>query len=277
MVSVLLLLLACGSCGQPATPPPAAAPALKPRVVDPNLPAAPSTEILGLSIGKSTDAEIQAWIAERSLPCKTEPSPRRTTQRYTCDGDLSIKLLEGREIRGKFTSLLLVRGDTTPLSHLSTARKYSLPEDAAKDYSSSVALLSTRLGTPTRSAAVNPEKLSSPLMHYSSLWSFKDLEVALTMSRLGGQVVSVTERWDQPGVELAQGDRVQVLDRSKCKDPFCFDQPGMAPPGMKDPFGFDERAKKRREEEAKAAAEAAGVPAEGTSSAPPAEPPAPQK
>ena len=275
MLSLLLFLLACGSCGQPPSPPPADAPTLKPRPVDPNLPAAPTTEILGLSIGKSTDTEILAWIAERSLPCKSEASPRRTTQRYVCEGDFSTKLLEGREIRGKFTSLLMVRGDSTPLSHLSTARKYSLPEDAAKDYSSTLALLTTRLGSPTRSAAVNPEKLNSPLMHYSSQWTFKDLEVALTMSKLGSQVVSVTERWDQPGVELAQGDRVQVLDRSKCKDPFCFDQPGMAPPGMKDPFGFDERAKKRREEEAKAAAEGAAAPAEGTGAAP--APEAPQK
>lgn len=266
----LLLLLGCSGCSQEvAAPAPSTAPTLKAPPRDPNLKPSPSLDFYGLSIGKSTDADILAWLQSHQLQiganaapaapaaapaspaasienalgipgivCRQAPSVRRTTYRYTCDGDLPVSLLPDRQIRGKLTELLLVRGDTLPLSHASTIRKYSIPDDAANDYSTAVDAITKVLGAPSRSTVADVSKMMGPLVHFASTWKFSDLDVSLTLIRAGGSYYSVSERWDQPGVELAQEARPSKKP-AKGRDPFGFDEPGAAPPGMHDPFGHD--------------------------------------
>lgn len=256
-MSVLLLLLsACSGCspyacyGSPAPEKPPATLNVPPP--DPTLKPAPTRNFYGLTLGESGEPQIRAWLAERKLTCRETPSVRRTTFRYECGEGLTPALLPDRKIAGQLSSLLLVRVDSPEagsasnlLSHASSLRRYSLPERAAEDYDAAVSVLTSTFGAPKRGAPVDLTKLSGPLVRYATLWSFSDLQVTLTLMRMGGDYWSVSERWDQPGIELAQPERAPQLppgfDRSKCKDPFCFDQPGMAPPGMRDPFGFDKK------------------------------------
>jgi len=287
-----LLLLGCSGCSQEvAAPAPSTSPTLKAPPRDPNLKPSPSLDFYGLSIGKSTDVDILAWLQSHQLQigasaaaatppavpapavpapavpapaapasaaatpttpaagienalgipgivCRQAPSVRRTTYRYTCDGDLPVNLLPDRQIRGKLTELLLVRGDTLPLSHASTIRKYSIPDDAANDYSTAIDAITKVLGAPSRSTVADVSKMMGPLVHFASTWKFSDLDVSLTLIRAGGSYYSVSERWDQPGVELAQEARPSKKP-AKGRDPFGFDEPGAAPPGMRDPFGHD--------------------------------------
>jgi hypothetical protein len=225
---------ACTSCmGCPATNPQGSAPTatLNPAPRPPDLKPAPSKDFLGLTLGGTQDAEITAWLATHNLNCPASPSPRRTTQRYECKTDLPVALLPGRIIQGKLTSLLLVRGDSTPLSHASAGRQYSLPEDAAKDYESTVATISASLGEPYKKTVIDPEKLKSPLLHYSTTWKFTDLDVSVTLLKAGGNFYSMEERWDVPGVEMEQQARPS-------KNPH---NPHGTSTGGKDPFGFDQQ------------------------------------
>lgn len=255
-VLLLLLLTACSGCspyacsGAPPAPTAEPAPTLNIPPPDPNLKPAPTLDFMGLTIGASDAAQIEAWLTARSLTCRQTPSVRRTTFRYECGDGLTPALLPDRKISGQLSSLLLVRSDAPdaaarPLTHASTIRRYSLPERAAEDYEAAVTALTAAFGPPARTSAIDRAKLSAPLVRYASLWSFKDLQISLNLMRMGGTYWSVSERWDQPGVELSQPARTPAtppgFDRSKCKDPFCFDQPGMAPPGLTDPFGHDKK------------------------------------
>lgn len=194
----LLLLLACARCRE--------APVVATVPVDG--PAAPSREAFGLRLGVATDPEVRAWLSAQGLTdCRAEPSVRRTTYRYTCEGRLPPGLLAPRKVQGPLTQVLVVRPDDGAVSHVSTLRKYDLPGAAADDYASAVAVVTAALGAPTRAATVDASKLQNPVVHYASEWRYPDLQVRLVLMRLSGDYWSISETWDVPGSELAEQAR----------------------------------------------------------------------
>lgn len=194
------LLIACSSPApsSPAAPGLAAAPGGIP---------APSVDVYGLAMGAATAGEIEAWLSARKLSCTQGPSVRRTTFRYDCAGDLPVDTLPGPR-RGRLTNLLVVRGDTTPMSHLSTIRKYSLPADAVADYAEALAALTGRLGAPTR-AATTPDasQLDGVAAHWATSWAFTNLAVRLVLLKAGSATITLSETWDLPGAEEHEDTR----------------------------------------------------------------------
>lgn len=201
------LLLACARCREAPTPP-AAAPPPAARVAEAPTALAPSREAFGLGLGSADDAAVRAWLSTNGLAhCTAEPSVRRTTFRYTCEGELPATVLGARKVQGRLTQVLVVRPDGGPVSHVSTLRKYSIPEAAADDYASAVAVVSAALGAPTRGATVDLAKLAGPVVHYATEWRFADLQVRLVLMRMSGDYWSISETWDVPGAELAEQAR----------------------------------------------------------------------
>ncbi len=193
----LLLSFAC-TCGSPTVAPDPGTLITPPANV--NLPAAPSLDAFGLAIGKSDGPAIEAWLVVHGLTCPPTPSPRRTTTRYACAGELPPTLLPGRTIRGKLASILVVRGDATPLQYFGATRKYSLPADAIADYTGTITALASTFAAPWRTnvPAVGAS-LDGAVVHYATRWSFHDLDINLVLMRAGGPAWSVSEAWSLPG------------------------------------------------------------------------------
>jgi hypothetical protein len=124
--------------------------------------AAPTLTVYGLQIGKSPAADMEAWLTAHGLTCPPAPSPRRTTTRYVCTGDIPVTVLPDRVVKGKIDQVLLVRGDNGPLRHFSSSRKYSLPTDAVADYSSALTALTSTFGIPTIVAPAPAPTLAFP-------------------------------------------------------------------------------------------------------------------
>lgn len=175
-----------------------------------NLPKAPTREVLGLTIGQSDDAAIQAWLQERGLSCTIGPAPRRQAVRYDCSSQVPTSLLPDRVIKGKVESLGLARTDAGPLHNLSTRRIYSIPADAVEDYNSARAAITAVLGQPTRGKEAGEIDPSKPLAWYSTMWRFEDLSVTLGLLRAVGSTYTVSERWQVPGVDEELPDREGV-------------------------------------------------------------------
>ena len=95
------------------------------------------------------------------------------------------------------------------MHHFSTVRDHALKADALTDYTTSVESLTKVLGTPLRSSMPLPEsKLDAALVWFSSVWSFDELEVQLSLLRMGGDgPLSVRERWYQPEAAAARASR----------------------------------------------------------------------
>lgn len=201
------LLLACARCRE-EPPPSAAAPSPAAAVAEAPTTPAPTRDAFGLGLGSADDAAVRAWLTTNGLAsCTAEPSVRRTTFRYTCEGDLPATVLGARKVQGRLTQVLVVRPDAGPVSHVSTLRKYSIPGAAADDYASAVAVVTEALGAPTKAVTVDPAKLANPVVHYATEWRFADLHVRLVLMRMSGDFWSISETWDVPGAELAEQAR----------------------------------------------------------------------
>jgi len=221
---LLLALLACSGSPAPA-PAPSAAPA-SPAAPAPRAPvppaearaAAPTLTVYGLQIGKSPAADMEAWLTAHGLTCPPAPSPRRTTTRYVCTGDIPVTVLPDRVVKGKIDQVLLVRGDNGPLRHFSSSRKYSLPTDAVADYSSALTALTSTFGIPTIVApAPDLAKLDDKVVRYATAWLYSDLEVRLTLLKVSTSYISVSETWDQPGV--SEDDETRAMPPGAHGDP----------------------------------------------------------
>ncbi len=141
------------------------------------------------------------WLAERALNCPERLSPRRTTTQVECKGDLPLSLLPDRVVKGKLYDLLVVRLDDGPVHHVSTTRRYSVPEDAGADYTATVATLTATFGPPTKTQPFDREKVNRALARFGTEWRFSDLVISVSALKAAGDFVSVNERWDVPGVE----------------------------------------------------------------------------
>ncbi|MEY3214535.1 MAG: hypothetical protein RIT28_5016 [Pseudomonadota bacterium] len=209
MLSTLLFLLGCG-VAEPTAPSgttvdkAGTVPSLSAPAVDAApLAAAPSKTHLGLTLGATTADEVKAWLVERSLTCPERPSPRRATTQVECKGDLPLELLPERTVKGKLYDLLIVRLDDGPVHHVSTTRRYSIPEDAGVDYAATVATLTAAFGPPTKAQPFDREKVNRALARFGTEWRFADLVISVSALKAAGDFVSVNERWDVPGVEAS--------------------------------------------------------------------------
>lgn len=243
-LSILLFMLGCG--GAPPTTPPAegvdkatTTPSLSaPAAEAPPLPAAPNRAHLGLTLGATTAEEVKAWLAERQLTCPERQSPRRTTTQVECKGELPLSLLPDRTVKGKLHDLLIVRLDDGPVHHVSTTRRYSIPDDAGKDYTATVATLTAAFGPPTKTQPFDGEKMNRPLARFGTEWRFSDLQISVSALKAAGDFVSVNERWDVPGVEASAEARAGTTGHgfggpaapTPAKNPHVLDESAASPP-----------------------------------------------
>lgn len=200
-LALAMALAALGCTGDPPAKT-GAAPA------DPALPAAPSLDWNGLTIGTSGEPEVLAYLQRMGLDCKTGPSLARESVQTRCSGDLPLGVLPDRVIEGRLRELLISRPETGPINNISTLRKYSIPTDAVKDYDSTVATLTQRFGPPTKGpSTADAAAFERPLARFAVEWRFRDLRIRLTALKAAQGFVSVTEVWDSPGVEESIASR----------------------------------------------------------------------
>ena len=203
LLALSLLSLAC-SGSAPAEGPAAGTPAAL-------LPAAPSRDWNGLTIGVSSEADVAAYVQRMGIECNTAPSLARASVQTRCSGDLPLGLLPDRVIEGRLRELLISRPENGPINNISTLRKYSIPADAVKDYDSTVATLVKLLGAPARGAlTADAAAFERPLARFAIEWKFNDLRVRVTALKAAQGFVSVTEVWDSPGVEETIASRPGV-------------------------------------------------------------------
>lgn len=204
MLSLIVLLGCLSRCGEePSAPPapPVQAPPTAPVVGDPGS-VAPTREVWGLEIGASNAEQVDAWLAQRGLSCASAPAPRRTTVHWTCKGPINLSIFPDRVIAGQIDELMLARLDEGPLHHLSLERIYSIPEQAADDLSATLAAISSALGPPQRQLPLPADvNWGSPVVHADAQWRFDDLEVRLSLLKVGKSPIRVSERWSEPGAE----------------------------------------------------------------------------
>lgn len=161
----------------------------------------------GLTLGGSTAADVDAWVAAHGLTCTTEPSVRRRTVRTTCRGDLPLGLVADRTVHGRLDELLFVHPDDQPLHHVSTRRLYSLPVDALADFRAAVDALTARYGPPDPYKAVDAAQLDAPIVRGAAHWALPDLQIDVSVMRAGTPYVAVSEVWRIPGVEASVATR----------------------------------------------------------------------
>ena len=242
---LLMALVACSTSSSPPAaltseplPMVAAAPEAPQARQVPDGPAAPALLWHGLTVGAATATEVDAWIAERGLTCKSAGAMARESQQVRCSGDLPVTVLPDRKIGGRLTTLLFSGAENGPIHHISTLRKYSIPDRAIEDYASAVSALTAQLGPPQRSQAVtDPERLSTALARWATDWAFADLTVRLSIMKGAGEHVTVTEVWETPGVEATIASRPGVRGHGAAKpaaNPHVVDDaddPGHPAPG----------------------------------------------
>jgi hypothetical protein len=160
---------------------------------------APSRQLFGLQPGTTSAPDVEAWLAQHQLQCSSGPDPRRTTHRYTCHQGLAPALFGEVRAAGVPWELLIVRGDETPVTHISFERRFSIPEQAAEAYSTTLEALQTQFGEPVRSrAVVDASALLRPFARYTTSWEFRDLDVDLVLMRGSGEHISLRETWEVP-------------------------------------------------------------------------------
>jgi len=160
-------------------------------------------ELWGLSLGTTDSAALDGWIAAHGLECEAMTAPRRMTQQYRCALESLPDVVTDRAPAQTPTLLLLARPDEGALHHVSTLRRHSVPEEAVADFAAATAAITAAVGKESRSAEQPPSVagLSGTHARFVSRWDFLDLQVELSLSKMGGQQVIVRERWDVPGVE----------------------------------------------------------------------------
>lgn len=185
-------------------------------------PKAPTRAWNGLTLGESGGPEVAAYVQTQGIQCEAGPSLARESFQVRCAGPLPLGLLPDRVIGGQLAELLLSRPESGPINTISTLRKYSLPDDAARDYNVAVDALTKTYGAPLRGGEhTTPEKFDAKVARVASVWRFADLEIRLTAMRASGGFVGVSEVWLVPGVEEQINSRPGVSGHGgqKAKNP----------------------------------------------------------
>jgi hypothetical protein len=170
---------------------------------------APSRALWGLELGSTEAAGLSSWVEAQGIDCEALSAPRRETEQLRCSMDTLPELMTDRQSGEAQSLLLLVRPDEGPLHHISTLRRHMAPAAALQDFAAAGVAVSAQLGPPTRADPRPPATadLASAQVRFSSTWSFSDLQVELSLSRMGGEELVVRERWDVPGVEAGVAPR----------------------------------------------------------------------
>lgn len=196
--------------GAPTAPTPAATAPPKPieaRPKAPGLPPAPSRLRVGLEVGATTPAQLDAWVLSRALTCATSPSPRRETTHTVCTGEIAPSAIESGRVQGKVQEIRFSRTDDGPVHSISTTVRYSIPASAAADYQDRLAHLVADLGKPAIERPYDASRLENKLVRYAAEWNFNDLDVAVSMYRTGVDYYTLAETWAVPGIEASVADR----------------------------------------------------------------------
>ena len=183
---------------------------------------APTRAWNGLTLGESGGPEVAAYVQTQGIQCESGPALARESFQVRCAGPLPFGLLPDRVIGGQLAELLLSRPESGPVNTISTLRKYSLPDDAARDYNTAVDALTKTFGAPLRGGEpTTPEKFDAKVARVASVWRFADLEIRLTAMRASGGFVGVSEVWLVPGVEEQINSRPGVSGHGgqKAKNP----------------------------------------------------------
>jgi hypothetical protein len=174
-----------------------------PPVLETSSPA-PNRAWAGLEFGVTDEAALDKWVAERGLTCDKVPSPRRETTHLRCENP-DPRVFGEQTGPGVVTDLLIVRTDTGPVHHVSFTRE--VPDEAALDvYARAVDDLTRTYGPPTRATEL-PPSLVGRIVSARTDWHFQDLDVRVSMMRLGDKPLRIAERWDVPGVEALVAER----------------------------------------------------------------------
>lgn len=170
---------------------------------------APARALWGLELGSTGKAGLSTWVEAQGIDCEALTAPRRQTEQLRCTLDALPVAMTDRRPGEAQSLLLLARPDEGPLHHISTLRRHLSPAEALQDFSAAGAAVSAQLGPPTRADPRPPvaADLSSAQVRFSSTWSFSDLLVELSLSRMGGEELVLRERWDVPGVEAGVAPR----------------------------------------------------------------------
>jgi hypothetical protein len=181
----------------------------QPVVAQPVGAPAPSRALWGLELGSTEEDGLSSWVEAQGIDCEALTAPRRETEQLRCTLDTLPAAMTHRQPGEAQSFLLLVRPDEGPLHHISILRRHLAPAAALLDFSAAGAAVSAQLGPPTRADPRPPATadLASAQVRFSSTWSFSDLQVELSLSRMGGEQLVVRERWDVPGVEAGVAPR----------------------------------------------------------------------
>lgn len=160
-------------------------------------------DVRGLTLGASTDAEVDAWVA--GLSCDREPALARRTVHLRCRDAQARWPAPGAPA----TELLVARPEEqAAIHHLSVARTHADAANAIADWQQAFDAAQTRLGEPLRSRPPTPDSRVDGRFAFNAAWRFDDLEVGLSVMRLRPDgSVTVRERWFIPGVEESLDDR----------------------------------------------------------------------
>lgn len=191
-----------------ATPVPPASPAaaIAPAVAAPARTLlgknAPSREWFGLTVGASTEADVQKWLTDRGIDCPEEPNAKHLTQHWNCGHGLDNVTFEGRPAHGPLFNVFFARTDDGPLHYITVTRRYSITQDALTDYNALVTAITAQLGEPTKAAPAPAHLDGDPkMLRYGTTWNYDDLDVQVTAMRAMVDYVAVSEVWSVPGVE----------------------------------------------------------------------------
>lgn len=227
----LLLALACSRTTAVSEAPATEGPAVE-AAAEQVLSSAPSeaaatpaqVDRYGLTLGRSTHEDVLAWLSERQLSCQQFPAPTRTSFYYRCDGRLPTSLLPDRTIRGVLAQILITRPENAPIYHWSTLRKYSLAQDAAEDFSTTLAAISTELGPANVTRPLGDlATLEKPMARAAADWSSGGLEVSLVLLKITGPALTVSETWSLSDLKSSVA--------AKERDGSVQGGPGKRPPG----------------------------------------------
>jgi hypothetical protein len=165
---------------------------------------APSRTWYGLTLGTSGEADVDKWLADRTIPCTVAPNPTHMTRLWKCTEGLDGLILDGRPHQGPVHDLFFARPDEGALHYISIARRYSVVDQALSDYTAVVGAVTATLGEPTK-AKPAPAHIddSQTMLRYATTWNYDDLDVSVNVIRVMVDYVTVNEVWSVPGIEPA--------------------------------------------------------------------------
>ena len=178
-------------------PVPAVVPVIdRPVRVAPSQGKAPRRDFEGLEVGRATAADVDAWLAARSLACASAPNPNWMSVRWDCTSVAEKLVFEGRPHAGPVKLFVLSRPDQGALDQIDVTRQYSAEAQGLADYDALVAAIAQELGPP---AVIKGGDIPvGTMFRWMTAWSFDEIEVRVVAFRAVADYVTVSEQWTVP-------------------------------------------------------------------------------